>query len=75
LGRTADGLTTTASSSGCPSEIVEAPKRGTDVASFFGLSSSLRRSHSTSTRRKRIKDRKDGVTICSKLTSPEHQTS
>jgi hypothetical protein len=40
-------------------EIVEAPKRGTTTVSFFGLSSSLRRSHSTSTRRKIIKDRKD----------------
>jgi hypothetical protein len=39
-------------------EIVEAPKRGTAAVSFFGLSSSLRRSHSTSTRRKIIKDRK-----------------
>jgi hypothetical protein len=29
-------------------EIVEAPKRGTAVASFFGLSSSLKISHSTS---------------------------
>jgi hypothetical protein len=39
-------------------EIVEAPKRGTAIASFFGFSSSLKRSHSTSTKRKRIKDRK-----------------
>jgi hypothetical protein len=56
LGRTADGLTTTASSRGCSLEIVEAPKRGTVVASFFGLSLSLRKSHSTSTKMKRIKD-------------------
>jgi hypothetical protein len=59
LGRTTDGLATIASSSGCSLEIVEAPKRGTDVASFFRLSSSLRTSHLTSTKRKRIKDRKD----------------
>jgi hypothetical protein len=40
-------------------EIVEEPRRGTVVPSFFGLSSSLKRSHSTSKKRKRIKDKKD----------------
>jgi hypothetical protein len=40
-------------------EIVKEPRRGTVVASFFRLSSSLNRSHSTSTKRKRIKDKKD----------------
>jgi hypothetical protein len=45
LGRTDDGSTTTASSWECSLEIVEVPKRETAVASFFGLSSSLKRSH------------------------------
>jgi hypothetical protein len=40
--------------------VVEVPKGGTAAASFFGLSSSLRRNHSTSRRRKESRIEKLG---------------
>jgi hypothetical protein len=46
--RTGDGSTTTVSSWECPLGVVKAAERGTTLASFFGLSSSLKGNYSTS---------------------------
>jgi hypothetical protein len=43
LGRSADGLTTTASSCECPSGVAKKPNGGTIAASSFGLSPSLKK--------------------------------